>query len=317
MKKYELSAENAWDMAKGIYTGLTTDPIGFGKELGKACSTGTPGPTTRPARIGHLVPDAVDRRRDRRHRRRSPPAAPRAGSTPSTRWATSTSSTTWPTSASCDRPRRARRRTCAASTTSPTTSATWSTSRSTTSPRARSSAWSRRATRSGSSPGRRCSASSRRATVDDYLRGSSDTTLLQARPDLRLHLARRGRRPAAHPARDARQARPRLQGLRRSARPRRTSTCCATTRPAPTASSSLDTRTSGATATTTRTRSTRRTRSPATATPRAASPSSAPTTPTTMPAAAPRSGGWTARAARSSWPSLTDYMGTKMWMPVQ
>ena len=36
MKKYELSAENAWTMAQGIYTGLTTDPIGFGRELGKS-----------------------------------------------------------------------------------------------------------------------------------------------------------------------------------------------------------------------------------------------------------------------------------------
>lgn len=59
MKKYELSAENAWEMAKGIYTGLTTDPIGFGKELGKALLDWDTWADDPARAIGHLVPDAV------------------------------------------------------------------------------------------------------------------------------------------------------------------------------------------------------------------------------------------------------------------
>jgi len=59
MKKYELSAENAWDMAKGIWTGLTTDPIGFGKELGKALLDWDTWADDPARAIGHLVPDAV------------------------------------------------------------------------------------------------------------------------------------------------------------------------------------------------------------------------------------------------------------------
>ena len=59
MKKYELSAENAWDMAKGIYTGLTTDPIGFGKELGKSLLDWDTWADDPARAIGHLVPDAV------------------------------------------------------------------------------------------------------------------------------------------------------------------------------------------------------------------------------------------------------------------
>ena len=59
MKKYELSAENAWDMAKGIYTGLTTDPIGFGKELGKSLLDWDTWADDPARAIGHLVPDAI------------------------------------------------------------------------------------------------------------------------------------------------------------------------------------------------------------------------------------------------------------------
>jgi hypothetical protein len=59
MKKYELSADNAWEMAKGIYTGLTTDPIGFGKELGKSLLDWDTWADDPARAIGHLVPDAV------------------------------------------------------------------------------------------------------------------------------------------------------------------------------------------------------------------------------------------------------------------
>ena len=59
MKKYELSAENAWSMAQGIYTGLTTDPVGFGKELGKSLLDWDTWADDPARAIGHLVPDAV------------------------------------------------------------------------------------------------------------------------------------------------------------------------------------------------------------------------------------------------------------------
>nr|WP_300047852.1 ADP-ribosyltransferase [uncultured Nocardioides sp.] len=59
MKKYELSAENAWTMAQGIYTGLTTDPVGFGKELGKSLLDWDTWADDPARAIGHLVPDAV------------------------------------------------------------------------------------------------------------------------------------------------------------------------------------------------------------------------------------------------------------------
>ena len=59
MKKYELSAEDAWDMAKGIYTGLTTDPIGFGKELGKSLLDWDTWADDPARALGHLVPDAI------------------------------------------------------------------------------------------------------------------------------------------------------------------------------------------------------------------------------------------------------------------
>ena len=59
MKKYELSAEGAWDMAQGIYTGLTTDPIGFGKELGKSLLDWDTWADDPARAIGHLVPDAI------------------------------------------------------------------------------------------------------------------------------------------------------------------------------------------------------------------------------------------------------------------
>src|SRR6476469_4333988 len=59
MTKYELSAENAWDMATGIYTGLTTDPIGFGKNLGKSLLDWDTWADDPARAIGHLVPDAV------------------------------------------------------------------------------------------------------------------------------------------------------------------------------------------------------------------------------------------------------------------
>ena len=58
-KKYELSAENAWTMAQGIYTGLTTDPVGFGKELGKSLLDWDTWADDPARAIGHLVPDAV------------------------------------------------------------------------------------------------------------------------------------------------------------------------------------------------------------------------------------------------------------------
>lgn len=59
MTKYELSAENAWTMAQGIYTGLTTDPVGFGKELGKSLLDWDTWADDPARAIGHLVPDAV------------------------------------------------------------------------------------------------------------------------------------------------------------------------------------------------------------------------------------------------------------------
>ena len=59
MKKYELSAENAWAMAQGIYTGLTTDPLGFGKELGKSLLDWDTWADDPARAIGHLVPDAI------------------------------------------------------------------------------------------------------------------------------------------------------------------------------------------------------------------------------------------------------------------
>jgi hypothetical protein len=59
MKKYELSAENAWTMAQGIYTGLTTDPVGFGKELGKSLLDWDTWADDPARAIGHLVPDAI------------------------------------------------------------------------------------------------------------------------------------------------------------------------------------------------------------------------------------------------------------------
>ena len=59
MKKYELSAEDAWTMAQGIYTGLTTDPVGFGKELGKSLLDWDTWADDPARAIGHLVPDAV------------------------------------------------------------------------------------------------------------------------------------------------------------------------------------------------------------------------------------------------------------------
>lgn len=59
MKKYELSVESAVDMAQGIYTGLTTDPVGFGKELGKSLLDWDTWADDPARAIGHLVPDAV------------------------------------------------------------------------------------------------------------------------------------------------------------------------------------------------------------------------------------------------------------------
>ena len=59
MKKYELSVENAWTMAQGIYTGLTTDPIGFGRELGKSLLDWDTWADDPARAIGHLVPDAI------------------------------------------------------------------------------------------------------------------------------------------------------------------------------------------------------------------------------------------------------------------
>ncbi len=74
-KKYELSVENAVDMAQGIYTGLTTDPVGFGKNLGKSLLDWDTWADDPARAIGHLVPDAIAaaanrRRRSARHPRR-------------------------------------------------------------------------------------------------------------------------------------------------------------------------------------------------------------------------------------------------------
>ena len=58
-KTYELDVENAVDMAQGIYTGLTTDPVGFGKELGKSLLDWDTWADDPARAIGHLVPDAI------------------------------------------------------------------------------------------------------------------------------------------------------------------------------------------------------------------------------------------------------------------
>lgn len=58
-KKYELAGENAMDMAKGIYHGVTTDPMGFGKELGKSLLDWDTWADDPARAIGHLVPDAI------------------------------------------------------------------------------------------------------------------------------------------------------------------------------------------------------------------------------------------------------------------
>ena len=81
-------------MAKGIYTGLTTDPIGFGKELGKSLLDWDTWADDPARAIGHLVPDAIvavatagtgalatrgakgGARRDRRAGRPQPPRQP-------------------------------------------------------------------------------------------------------------------------------------------------------------------------------------------------------------------------------------------------
>ena len=57
--KYELSAETAVEMAQGIYTGITTDPIGFGKNLGKSLLDWDTWADDPARAIGHLVPDAI------------------------------------------------------------------------------------------------------------------------------------------------------------------------------------------------------------------------------------------------------------------
>ena len=59
MKKYELSAEAAWDMAQAIKTGITTDPVGFGKELGKSVLDWDTWADDPARALGHLVPDAI------------------------------------------------------------------------------------------------------------------------------------------------------------------------------------------------------------------------------------------------------------------
>ena len=46
-------------MATGIYTGLTTDPLGFGKELGKSLLDWDTWADDPARALGHLVPDAV------------------------------------------------------------------------------------------------------------------------------------------------------------------------------------------------------------------------------------------------------------------
>jgi hypothetical protein len=59
MKKYELAGEAAVDMATGIYTGLTTDPLEFGKNLGKSLLDWDTWADDPARALGHLVPDAV------------------------------------------------------------------------------------------------------------------------------------------------------------------------------------------------------------------------------------------------------------------
>jgi hypothetical protein len=58
-KTYELDVENGWAMAQGIYAGLTTDPVGFGKELGKSLLDWDTWADDPARAIGHLVPDAI------------------------------------------------------------------------------------------------------------------------------------------------------------------------------------------------------------------------------------------------------------------
>lgn len=59
LKKYELSAENAWDIAQGIATGIATDPVGFGKSLGKSLLDWDTWADDPARALGHLVPDLV------------------------------------------------------------------------------------------------------------------------------------------------------------------------------------------------------------------------------------------------------------------
>lgn len=59
MRKYELAGESAVDMAQGIYTGLTTDPVEFGKTLGKSLLDWDTWADDPARALGHLVPDAV------------------------------------------------------------------------------------------------------------------------------------------------------------------------------------------------------------------------------------------------------------------
>ena len=268
MKKYELSAENAWEMARGIYTGLTTDPIGFGKELGKSLLDWDTWADDPARAIGHLVPDAVV-------------AVATAGTGAlATRGAKGTMDVIDGLSdlrhlddladlRHLDDLGDLRRldnmpddlRNLIDKPVGDLTPG-------------EIERLTRRATRSGSSPEPRCSGSSPRTCTT--------TTCAAPRPipaSTRTSRSASPRGPRTSPT-SARHGRcstssDSVTTTRSSLRTRTTSRCCATRRTGRTSSTSRATPTSVATATGTRARSTRATRSPATATPPVVSPSSA------------------------------------------
>jgi hypothetical protein len=57
--KYQLAAEDALTLVHTIYTGATTDPLGFGQELGKSLLDWDTWADDPARAIGHLVPDAI------------------------------------------------------------------------------------------------------------------------------------------------------------------------------------------------------------------------------------------------------------------
>jgi hypothetical protein len=57
--KYDLAVDDAVSMVEVVYTGLTTDPVGFGREMGKSMLDWDTWADDPARAIGHLVPDAV------------------------------------------------------------------------------------------------------------------------------------------------------------------------------------------------------------------------------------------------------------------